>query len=92
MSKGNYARLNQEQLRDRRALFMDLANAPLTTKIAYSQRLISKGLENGRPLLPPMPWFNYTEMKKEDLQAIHAYLKTLKPVENVVPNPVSWEK
>lgn len=51
MSKGNYARLNQEQLRDRRALFMDLANAPLTTKIAYSQRLISKGLENGKPAL-----------------------------------------
>lgn len=51
MSKGNYARLNQEQLKDRRAIFMDLADAPITTKIAYSQRLISKALEIGKPAL-----------------------------------------
>lgn len=47
-----------------------------------------KGMENGRPLLPPMPWFNFTEMKDEDLHAIFAYLKSIKPVENVVPSPV----
>lgn len=51
-----------------------------------------KGMENGRPLLPPMPWFNFTEMKDEDLRAIFAYLKSIKPVENVVPNPVSANK
>ena len=48
-----------------------------------------KGMANGRPLLPPMPWFNFTEMKDEDLQAIFAYLKSIKPVENVVPSPVT---
>lgn len=48
-----------------------------------------KGMANGRPLLPPMPWFNYTEMKDEDLRAIFAYLKSLKPVDNLVPSPVA---
>lgn len=44
-----------------------------------------KGLENSRPLLPPMPWFNYKNMSDEDLTSIFAYLKTVKPVRNVVP-------
>lgn len=51
-----------------------------------------KGMANGRPLLPPMPWFNYTDMKDEDLRAIFAYLKSIKPVENVVPAPKQFEK
>lgn len=51
-----------------------------------------KGQENGRPLLPPMPWFNYTEMKDEDLRAVFAYLKSIKPVENVVPAPKQFDK
>ena len=42
----------------------------------------------GRPLLPPMPWFNYREMSDEDLAAVFAYLRTLKPVRNEVPQPV----
>ena len=46
-----------------------------------------KGLETSRPLLPPMPWFVYKNMKDEDLKSIFAYLKTVKPVENVVPAP-----
>jgi hypothetical protein len=47
----------------------------------------SKGLEEGRPLLPPMPWFVYKNMNDTDLKAIFAYLKTTKPVENRVPGP-----
>lgn len=46
-----------------------------------------KGLETSRPLLPPMPWFVYKNMNDEDLKSIFAYLKTTKPVENVVPAP-----
>jgi mono/diheme cytochrome c family protein len=46
-----------------------------------------KGLEGSRDLLPPMPWFVYKNMTDEDLKAIFAYLKTTKPVENVVPRP-----
>jgi mono/diheme cytochrome c family protein len=44
-----------------------------------------KGLEGSRDLLPPMPWFNLAKMTDEDLEAIYAYLKTTKPVENIVP-------
>lgn len=44
-----------------------------------------KGLEGSRELLPPMPWFNFTELKDEDAKAIFAYLKSIKPVRNVVP-------
>lgn len=42
----------------------------------------------GRPLLPPMPWFNYREMTDEDLAAVFAYLRTLKPIRNEVPQPL----
>lgn len=47
-----------------------------------------KGLDGSRPLLPPMPWFVYKNMTDDDLKAIFAYLKTVKPVDNVVPRPV----
>ena len=41
-----------------------------------------------RPLLPPMPWFNYREMTDEDLAAVFAYLRTLKPIHNEVQQPL----
>jgi len=44
-----------------------------------------KGLENSRTLLPPMPWQSYGQMEDDDLKAIFAYLKSLKPVRNSVP-------
>ncbi|MCY1720583.1 hypothetical protein OU798_09535 [Prolixibacteraceae bacterium Z1-6] len=47
-----------------------------------------KGLEGTRMLLPPMPWFNFTKMKDEDVSAMFAYLKSIDPVKNVVPAPV----
>ena len=49
----------------------------------------SKGMENGRMLLPPMPWYNYSEMKDEDIAAVFKYLKSVKPVSNITPPPVS---
>jgi hypothetical protein len=48
-----------------------------------------KGQENGRDLLPPMPWFVYKNLTDEDLKSVFSYLKTVKPVENVVPGPRS---
>ena len=42
----------------------------------------------GRPLLPPMPWFNYREMSDEDLFAVYTYTRTLKPISNEVPQPL----
>jgi len=47
-----------------------------------------KGLDGTRMLLPPMPWFNFTNLKDEDASAIFAYLKSIKPVVNVVPQPI----
>ncbi|MGM9507887.1 c-type cytochrome [Larkinella sp. GY13] len=47
-----------------------------------------KGLDSGRPLLPPMPWPNYAGMTDADMKAVFAYLKSLKPVSNAVPAPI----
>ena len=47
-----------------------------------------KGMGTGRDLLPPMPWPSYRNLSDEDLKAIFAYLKSIKPVENVVPAPI----
>ena len=47
-----------------------------------------KGLDNGRMMLPPMPWQNYVNMSDEDINAIFAYLKSIKAVSNVVPTPI----
>ena len=44
-----------------------------------------KGLDNTRPMLPPMPWTEYRNATDDDLKAIFAYLRTIKPVKNVVP-------
>lgn len=50
-----------------------------------------KGLEGSRNLLPPMPWEVYRNMTDEDLRAIFAYLRTIKPVRNMVPPPIAPE-
>jgi hypothetical protein len=47
-----------------------------------------KGLEVSRMLLPPMPWTNFTTIKDEDVKAIFLYLKSTKPVSNIVPMPI----
>lgn len=46
-----------------------------------------KGLDGSRQLLPPMPWFNYKNLTDEDLKSIFAFLKTTKPVNNIVNAP-----
>jgi len=42
----------------------------------------------GRPVLPPMPVASLTAATDEDLRAIFAFLKSLPPVKNRVPDPV----
>jgi hypothetical protein len=51
-----------------------------------------KGLDNTRPLLPPMPWFVYKNLNDDDLKSIFAFLKSTKPVKNVVPAPKPFSK
>jgi mono/diheme cytochrome c family protein len=46
-----------------------------------------KGLENGRPMLPPMPCFNLKNLTYEDFKSIFAYLKETPAVPNIVPAP-----
>jgi mono/diheme cytochrome c family protein len=47
-----------------------------------------KHLGTGRPILPPMPWYDIGQLTDEDLRAIFAYLRTVKPVQNPVPAPI----
>ena len=44
-----------------------------------------KGIASARSLLPPMPWLMYKNMTDDELKAIFAYLKSTKPISNVVP-------
>jgi mono/diheme cytochrome c family protein len=41
--------------------------------------------KNGKPLFPLMPYTNYGKMDENDAKSILAYLRTLEPVENTVP-------
>jgi mono/diheme cytochrome c family protein len=45
-------------------------------------------LGRGRQILPPMPWFNYGKMTDEDLKSVFAYLRSIPPIENRVPQPI----
>lgn len=45
-----------------------------------------KGLDASRTLLPPMPWQSYRHMTDDELKAIFAYLKSTKPIANIVPD------
>ena len=45
-------------------------------------------LGRGRPILPPMPIPMYKHFTDEDLAAIYAYLQSIPPVQNRVPEPL----
>ncbi len=47
---------------------------------------------NGRMILPPMPWQDFSSLYDEDLKAIFAYLKSTKPVENKVHEPIAFDQ
>ena len=63
-----------------------------------TEEMFIKSLREGilkgmmRPLLPPMPWQVYGMKTDQDLKAIYAYLRTIKPIYNEVPQPVSPDK
>ncbi len=46
----------------------------------------------GRPLLPPMPWQVIGQKTDQDLKAIYAYLQSIKPIHNEVPQPTPPDK
>jgi mono/diheme cytochrome c family protein len=47
-----------------------------------------KHLGEGRMILPPMPWQDIGMLTDDDLKAVFAYLHSIKPVHNAVPDPV----
>jgi mono/diheme cytochrome c family protein len=46
----------------------------------------------GRPLLPPMPYFNLQKLTDEDIKSVFAYLQSLTPIRNRVPAPIDPEE
>lgn len=60
----------------------------------WSEAMFIKALRTGthmgegRPILPPMPWQAFGKLTDQDLRAIFAYLQTVPPVTNVVPDPI----
>jgi hypothetical protein len=47
-----------------------------------------KHMGEGRPILPPMPVATYAHASDDDLSAVFAYLQSLAPVKNIVPDPL----
>ena len=60
----------------------------------WTEEIFVKAMRTGqhygeaRPILPPMPWQNLAGLTDEDLKSIYAYLRTIRPVKNRVPEPV----
>jgi mono/diheme cytochrome c family protein len=60
----------------------------------WTQDVFIKAMRTGkhfgvaREILPPMPWQSLAAMTDEDLKAVYAYLRTIPPVNNRVPEPV----
>jgi mono/diheme cytochrome c family protein len=58
----------------------------------WTEDMFVKALRTGkhmgvsRPIEPPMPWQAFRTMTDDDLKSIYAYLRTLKPVANHVPD------
>ncbi len=60
----------------------------------WTEEMFIKTLRSGkhwgtsRPILPPMPWQDFSKMTDSDLKAVYAYLRSIKPVRNQVPDAI----
>jgi hypothetical protein len=63
---------------------------------SWTEAMFIKTLRNGRhmggepsarPVLPPMPWEDLGSLTDADLKAIFAYLQSIPPIKNAVPDP-----
>jgi mono/diheme cytochrome c family protein len=65
---------------------------------SWSEETFVRALRTGRhmgvsrPILPPMPWSAFRNLTDEDLRSIYAYLRTVPPVHNRVPEPVPAQR
>ncbi|HZM60410.1 MAG TPA: hypothetical protein VFB85_11450 [Vicinamibacterales bacterium] len=48
-----------------------------------------KHMGKSRPILPPMPWNWYGQLPEPELKAMFAYLKSIPPIANRVPIPLT---
>jgi hypothetical protein len=61
---------------------------------SWSEDTFVRALRTGRhmgvsrPILPPMPWGSFRNLTDQDLRSIYAYLRTVRPVRNRVPDPL----
>jgi hypothetical protein len=61
----------------------------------WTEEMFMKAIRTGRhmgtsrPINPPMPWPMYRNATDEDLKSIYAYLRTIKPIVNHVPDYVA---
>jgi hypothetical protein len=59
---------------------------------AWNEEMFIKAMREGkvfgggRPIMPPMPWPAYRNFTDDDLKAIFAYLQSLQPIVNHVPD------
>lgn len=60
-----------------------------TEEIFIKALRTGKDMGEGRAILPPMPWAQYAQMTDDELKSVFAYLQSLKPIENAVPDPIS---
>jgi hypothetical protein len=58
-----------------------------TEPIFVSAIRTGKHMGSGRPILPPMPWEVFAKLTDDDLKALFAYLRSVPPVKNRVPQP-----
>lgn len=60
----------------------------------WTEEMFFKAMRTGkhygasRDILPPMPWQNLSKLTDDDLRAVFAYLRSIPPVRNRVPEPV----
>ncbi len=61
---------------------------------SWSEETFVRALRTGRhmgasrPILPPMPWGAFRNLSDDDLAAMYAYLRTVPPVRNRIPEPL----
>ena len=60
----------------------------------WTEEMFVKAVRTGRhmgvsrPILPPMPWPNVSAMRDDDVKAVYAYLRSIQPIHNRVPEPL----
>jgi hypothetical protein len=64
----------------------------------WTEEMFIRAMRTGRhmgqslTILPPMPWPSYSQLTNEDLKPIYAYLRSIPPIENHVPDAVLAEE